>query len=287
VPVTAGGATATGTVPGMARTGPLPRKRTPTTDDASAIRELIAERVALLDGEADHYALLGIERSADANAVRAAYFELARLLHPDRLSALGIADDDRAAQRLFARINDAFTVLSTATRRAEYDTLLDAGGPRAAAEREAAATAQAQAAVEAEERYRLGEMAMRRQQAEIAVHEFHRAVELKPDEPDYLTLLGWALYVAARDKVAAVTVARAHLQKALTLKKETALPWLYLGRIARMEGEDDEASRAFRRALQISPTNSEAQAELRVVEARRRSKPSTRGGLFSRLGKKP
>ena len=54
-----------------------------------------------------------------------------------------------------------------------------------------------------------------------------------------------------------------------------------------MEGEDDEAARSFRRALEIAPTNSEARAELRVVEARRRAKPATRGGLFSRLGKKP
>ena len=153
------------------------------------------------------------------------------------------------------------------------------------AEKEAVATAVAQAAIEAEERYRLGEMAMRRQQAEIAVHEFQRAVELKPDEPEYMTLLGWALYVAARDKVAAVSVARAHLQKALTMKKETALPYLYLGRIARMEGEDDDAARAFRRALLIAPGNSEAQAELRVVEARQRARPTARG-LFSRLNKK-
>ena len=102
-----------------------------------------------------------------------------------------------------------------------------------------------------------------------------------------MSLLGWALYVAARDKVAAVNVARAHLQKALTMKKETALPYLYLGRIARMEGEDDDASRAFRRALQIAPGNSEAQAELRVVEARRKARPQARGGLFSRLNKKP
>jgi curved DNA-binding protein CbpA len=275
--------TGTGPVPRSA----VPRKRNPLADDAPAIRELIAERTAMLDAEADHYTLLGIDRAADANAIRAAYFELARLLHPDRLASLGIADDDRTAQRLFARINDSFTVLSTTTRRAEYDTLLDAGGARAVSEREAAASAAVQAAVEAEERYRLGEMAMRRQQADIAVHEFQRAVELKPDEPDYMALLGWALYVAARDKVAALTVARAHLNKALSMKKETALPHLYLGRIARMEGEDDEAARAFRLALEIAPGNSEAQAELRVVEARRRARPSTRGGLFSRLGKKP
>lgn len=275
----------TGAIP--TRTGPIPRKRNPLADDAPAIRELIAERVALLEGEADHYAMLGVERSADANGIRAAYFELARLLHPDRLAALGIADDDRAAQRVFARINDAFTVLSTVARRHEYDALLDAGGAKAVAEREAVVSAQVQAAVEAEERFRLGEMAMRRQQAEIAVHEFQRAVELKPDEPDYLALLGWALYVAARDKVAAVTVARAHLMKAVQMAKETALPFLYLGRIARMEGEDDEAARAFRRALTIAPSNSEAQAELRVVEARRRARPPQRGGLFSKLGKKP
>lgn len=287
VPTRAGSAT-TVPPPTSARPVPAVRARTPTgTDDVATIRALIAHRVELMNGEADHYAILGVDRTAESNLVRTAYFDLARLLHPDRLAALGIADDDRQAQRLFARINDAFAVLSTSARRSEYDAVLEAGGAKAVAAREEAATVAAQAAVEAEERYRLGEMAMRRQQADVAVHEFQKAVDLKPDEPDYQTLLGWALYVAARDKVAALSNVRARIQHALTLQKETALPHLYLGRIARMEGEDDEAARAFRRALEIAPGNSEAQAELRVVEARLRSRPQTRGGLFSRLGKKP
>ncbi|MCW2949879.1 MAG: molecular chaperone DnaJ [Thermoleophilia bacterium] len=79
-----------------------------------------------------HYDVLGISRDADANEVRRAWKTLVQVWHPDRFS--GAAVDD--AQARAAAINDAYSTLRDAGRRAAYDCRL------AADERERAAAAQ-------------------------------------------------------------------------------------------------------------------------------------------------
>jgi len=85
----------------------------------SVTREVIASGVALLDANADHFALLGLPRDATTDAVRAAYVALASHLHPDKLPVLDPATM-RAAQRLFAQVNIAYGVLSDRARRTGY-----------------------------------------------------------------------------------------------------------------------------------------------------------------------
>lgn len=59
----------------------------------------------------DHYEILGVDRSADGDAIKRAYRQKARTLHPD---AGGNAED-------FARLNLAYDTLANAERRAHYD----------------------------------------------------------------------------------------------------------------------------------------------------------------------
>lgn len=60
----------------------------------------------------DHYAVLGVTRTATTVEIREAYRRLARQLHPDRL---GSPDDRMAA------VNEAYRVLGDLGRRAVYD----------------------------------------------------------------------------------------------------------------------------------------------------------------------
>lgn len=62
----------------------------------------------------DHYQVLGVDRSADTNAVKKAYKKLALKLHPDRNYAPG-ADD------AFKKVGAAFLTLSDEERRAHYN----------------------------------------------------------------------------------------------------------------------------------------------------------------------
>lgn len=66
---------------------------------------------------ADPYATLGVARGATSSQVRAAYRRLAMRYHPD------LHADAQAPERM-RRINQAWEILSSPNRRAEYDASL-------------------------------------------------------------------------------------------------------------------------------------------------------------------
>ena len=63
----------------------------------------------------DYYDVLGVDRKADEKAVRAAYRQRAKEMHPD------VNRDDPKAEEQFKDLNEAYEVLSNADRRAMYD----------------------------------------------------------------------------------------------------------------------------------------------------------------------
>lgn len=67
------------------------------------------------DSHRDLYEVLGVPRSADADALKKAYRRLARDNHPDT------NPDDPEAEERFKQISEAYSVLSTPARRAAYD----------------------------------------------------------------------------------------------------------------------------------------------------------------------
>lgn len=63
----------------------------------------------------DHYAVLGVDSDADDAQIKAAFWELAKRHHPD------VNQGGTRAERRFAEINEARTVLLSGTRRAHFD----------------------------------------------------------------------------------------------------------------------------------------------------------------------
>jgi molecular chaperone DnaJ len=64
----------------------------------------------------DYYKTLGINRKADAAAIKKAYRKLARKYHPD------VNPEDPEAEKRFKEIQEAYAVLSDEEKRKQYDT---------------------------------------------------------------------------------------------------------------------------------------------------------------------
>ena len=247
-----------------------------------AVEELIKSRLAILDQHVDHYTLIGVARDATAAQIRGAYFALARQLHPDRLTALGIVDEQRRGQRLFAELNTAFAILSDPKRRAEYTAVLSRGGSAAIKAEAAKAEDSLQKVIDSEEAFRKGEMLLRRDQIEAAIRELARAVQLNPDEADYQATLAWAKFCGAPDKMAASVPTRKLLERAMQQSPLAVTPKFYLGRVERMLGRDQDALRYFREVLEAMPHHQEAGSEVRAIESRMGGDKGG-GGLSGRL----
>lgn len=248
------------------------------------MQALISARASQIEQGADHYALLGVAPTSSPDEIRKTYFNLARQLHPDRLAALGIADDGHVAHKVFAQLNTAFSTLSDPKRRAEYDQLLGRGGEGAMRDEQQRAEEMAMRIFQAEEAYKKGELALKRDDLGNAIAELERAIALNPDEPDFSALHAWAMFCATPDKTTIARHTKATLEKAIQKSPRAINPRFYLGRVHRMLGNDKEALQLFRDVLLDKPHHFEAQGEVRAIEARLSSNnpPKGGGGLFGR-----
>ena len=251
---------------------PMPVRSRTNTAAALETEALIRDRLALVDRGADHFVLLGISQDATPDLIRAAYFTLARKLHPDRIASLGIVDSARDAQRLFAQINTAFAVLNDTLKRTEYLSIVARGGESAVRAEEAKADELAMRVMHAEEAFRRGEMALRREQIDQAITEFTTAVELQPQEPEYQALFTWAKFAHAGDKQAIAHKTRTELARAAEKSTQSPTARFYLGRVERILGREREALEHFYEVLRIKPNHAEASSEIRVLETRLRKR---------------
>jgi len=63
----------------------------------------------------DYYRVMGVDRAADEKAVRSAFRQRAKEMHPD------VNRDDPKAEEQFKDLNEAFEVLSDPEKRKMYD----------------------------------------------------------------------------------------------------------------------------------------------------------------------
>ena len=208
--------------------------------EADGMRNEVLDRLKVM-GDCNYYELLGILQTATDGEVRKAYFSAAKRFHPDALTHLGLSDIKQQAAEVFARIAEANDVLRDPARRAEYD---------AEANNANEATVDTRALAQAETFFRKGEILVRMGDFRGALEYLEPAVDLWPDECDYQSELGWALY---RQPKADAERARVHLERAVELGPSQAVPAFRLGTVLRASGETEQADKYLAIAKQIDP----------------------------------
>jgi tetratricopeptide (TPR) repeat protein len=257
----------------LPKSAPLARSAPAAAEDETLRAELAgaAERFAGLGC----FEILGVEESASDDEIRAAYERLAERYHPDRVQASSHAVRD-LAERVMAYVEEAHQTLADPRRRAEYR--LD----RKKADRKAAEREQGLRAVEAERRFQDGESALRARSYELALRCFGKALELNPDEGEYVAHYGWALHLCHPDDAQIAEEAIEHVRRGIKLAADREKPYLLMGRLCKATGRTQAAEKMFTRAVQLQPDCVEALRELRLINMRREKKKGFIGRLLRR-----
>ncbi len=228
----------------------------------------LAERFA----DCDPFEILGVEKTASEEELRAAHDRLAERTHPDRVAGSSEAVR-RLAEQVFRRVADAFEILSDPRRRQVY-TLDRQREARDAAERD-----EGRRALEGEMEFQKGETALRLRDFQTALQHFGQSLELYPEDGEYHAHYGWTLHLLHPNSLQIAEEAIEHVKRGIKLARDREKPYLFMGRLCKVTGRPEAAEKMFNRAVRIQPECVEAMRELRLIEMRRRNDK----GLISRL----
>jgi len=240
---------------------PVPIPLGPRTPAEQGLARQIEQRFVSLSGERNRFDILGLHLEATREQVKAAFLDLVKVFHPDRLPPK-LAELLPQTTAIFDSLREAQEYLLDDERRAAHARAMAAAanGPPVRDQSEAA------------EAYRAGEAALRRRDHAAAEAAFAESYRLYP-RAHVLAARAWAIYMDPNRKVDAAT-ARAMMVDALKEDPACDRAHYQLGVIARVEGDVERAERHFREALRSNPRHLEASQELRLIEMRKRGGPA-------------
>jgi tetratricopeptide (TPR) repeat protein len=233
----------------------------PTQLGASGVR---AHATACAD-RAPHVCL-DVAEDATGEEIRAAYFRLARVWHPDRLPP-ALADVRPACEEVFAKMTDAFRVLMEkplATELLREPVSRDSAAPPSGRPPLVSLPPPTVTMTDVDRALSRADFAKAGRLASALI----RTGAHGPAARAVVAMCDAAGANASFDQVDSAIVA---LDKILGGDPECVRALFYRGVLAKRVGRIDAAVRDFRRIVRLDPDHVDAQRELRLADARARS----------------
>lgn len=202
-----------------------------------------------------YFDVLGLKKDADSNQVKIAYLKAARSYHPDTVPPGAPEALAKVKADLFALIGEANRTLSDAKLRADYVAELDAGGTGSKVDIEKL--------LRAEELFQKGRVLVQARKYPDAQKMFDEAIGCNPDEAEFYAWRGWARYLAASDRKAAIFECTKDLKLCLEKNPNVASVHYFLGVFAKAGGDEKAAIKHFKECVRLDPRHIDAARELR------------------------
>lgn len=219
--------------------------------------------------EADHYGVLGLGRDADDEAIRSAYYYLARRYHPDRFRSGALAGMIDRIETYFAKVTEAYNTLIDAERRAAYHEELDRRAASGGDDGE-----KVDARFLAKQNFLRARTLVGKRQFQAALPFLENAIAQDESQASYHLELGRVLTRAPRRR----DEAEAALRRAAELDPADSQIYVALGDLFALQQRPDDAARMYREALRWRPDDSDASERLAALEDDRGG--GLLGGLF-------
>jgi tetratricopeptide (TPR) repeat protein len=206
---------------------------------------------------ANHFDVLGVKQEADTGKIKIAYFQLAKIYHPDTALPDATPEAKKLQADIFAKLGEAWGVLGDDAKRAAYVKELQSGG---------SANIDVLNILHAEQSFLRGSALVKTRKYQEALAAFNEAIGLNPDEAEFGIWKIWAEFLISPDKKGAQPSAAAAIESSLKRNPRCIPGYLFLGQMAKLAGEADAAERHWKRGLGIEPNNQELQRELKYLK---------------------
>jgi CheY-like chemotaxis protein/tetratricopeptide (TPR) repeat protein len=229
------------------------RKKKPLPPEQMA--ELREAAVKIITGS--YFKVLGLDLTADTEAVERAYHQVATRFHPDSYPEFDTSEIQDLLDSVMDKLSASYRVLSSDEKRKGYVqyllSRLDIGRG-------------APVNVEAELALQRGEAALKRKDFRSAQQAFEEAVGLNPREPEFYGHLAWATYLATPGpQKERAKAAQKLLKKALSLNPTLERVQIIQAIIEGESGDAAAAKKKLRAVLEQNPRSKLAQAALLKV----------------------
>jgi curved DNA-binding protein CbpA len=273
--------------------GPSSLRAMQMTADLVARKKEIQDKAAAMDKE-DYYALLGVTRETPTAEIQKAFFALAKKWHPDRVPPV-LADVKDLCAKVFGKMSEAHQTLMDPAKRAKYDAQKKSGG--AASDDSPEAQAQVMAILEAATNFQKAEICLKRNDFKMAEDLCKRAIDVEPKQADYIAMMAWLQAQKPNKQDAGSTQEIVvELTRAIGISQACERAFFYRAMMLKRLGQEAQAVKDFKRAMELNPRNVDAQREVRLYNMRGgdKAKPSgpppkgkeEGGGIFGKLFKK-
>jgi curved DNA-binding protein CbpA len=242
---------------------PSPAPAPPGAGSDDPLRREAAERSR--EVKQSYYEVLGVPEDAQPSAIAAAYFQLAKRWHPDRLGPQ-YADLRDVGARIFARIGEAHQVLADEDQRKQYDELLKEGGGDAAEQE------QVQKLLRATTNFQKAQVLLKRGNLAAAEEAARAALTDAPDEADHIALVAW---LEALKQGADLEARLRELNRAVKLEEVNLRARWYRGQVLKRLGRERQAIEDFRLIAEKDPRHVDAQREIRLFDMQRGRKSAS------------
>ncbi|MCJ8276417.1 MAG: DnaJ domain-containing protein, partial [Bdellovibrionales bacterium] len=210
------------------------------------------KRLQKLHNELDkknYFERLGVSRSAKDSDIKKAYFDLAKVLHPDKLSSQTPEKVVELSEKVFEKIQVAYDTLKKQDKKETYLKELEVG--------------QAERLLQADHHLEIGRNFLLKGQYSQAKTELIKARDYNPDSPDTRVLLVWAEIKMAKQTTDNFCL---EIEKKLNQvpleSRDSAAYYHTRGLFCVMINDNDKARKYFHTALNMDQTFINSRREL-------------------------
>jgi len=217
--------------------------------------------------------VLEVEKDANSETIKRSFLTLAKVYHPDRVSNSGDEEAMHRMQVVFARINEAYQVLSDPNQRAAYEQQ---------AEQRTAADGK-ERPEEARVQYQKGMVFLRKRDLAKAAESFRWAADLDPKNGDYQAWKTWVKHLrdGGEDSPEKTAAVRDELVALIKRFPQSFYVARFLAKVHHKLGEKEKYFKALSVAHRLNPKDVEVARELRLFKMRKEKEEKK--GLFGRL----